>query len=232
MHNTKEGIVYISQFIHVYYKETNCVHGGCVWHNHTCCMLYYTLSQECNATYHSRPVAGGGGPWPPNFWIKHSVCVSFSDHGLMLLYYTLSHIWRIDHSRPVAGGGGTGLPFFVMNLTVHCFQKWFETGNCPPPPVWLWVPPPTHTLKLFRTGLHKTEKLAPPPHTLKFIPTGLQNRKRGVGITDWKGHVYCNMRITVGMRTILPWTRDRPRSIQVIASRGILDDIPPPIYHP
>ena len=31
---------------------------------------------------------------------------------------------------------------------------------------------------------------------------------------------------------ILPWTRDRPRSIQVIASRGILDDIPPPIYHP
>ena len=31
---------------------------------------------------------------------------------------------------------------------------------------------------------------------------------------------------------ILPWTRDRPRSIQVMASRGILDDIPPPIYHP
>ena len=31
---------------------------------------------------------------------------------------------------------------------------------------------------------------------------------------------------------ILPWTRDRPGSIQVIASRGILDDIPPPIYHP
>ena len=31
--------------------------------------------------------------------------------------------------------------------------------------------------------------------------------------------------------TILPWTRDPPRSIQVNASRGILDDIPPPIYH-
>ena len=25
-------------------------------------------------------------------------------HGLMLLYYTLSPIWRMDHSRPVAGG--------------------------------------------------------------------------------------------------------------------------------
>ena len=31
---------------------------------------------------------------------------------------------------------------------------------------------------------------------------------------------------------ILPWTRDPALSIQVIASRGILDDIPPPIYHP
>ena len=34
------------------------------------------------------------------------------------------------------------------------------------------------------------------------------------------------------MLCILPWARDRPRSIQVIASRGVLDDIPPPIYHP
>ena len=31
---------------------------------------------------------------------------------------------------------------------------------------------------------------------------------------------------------ILPCTRDPALSIQVIASRGILDDIPPPIYHP
>ena len=43
-------------------------------------------------------------------------------------------------------------------------------------------------------------------------------------ISDRDGNVY--------VYGILPWTRDRPRSIQVIASRGILDDIPPPIYHP
>ena len=30
---------------------------------------------------------------------------------------------------------------------------------------------------------------------------------------------------------ILPWTCDPPCSIQVLASRGILDDLPPPIYH-
>ena len=29
---------------------------------------------------------------------------------------------------------------------------------------------------------------------------------------------------------ILPWTSDPSRSIQVIARRGILDDIPPPTY--
>ena len=36
--------------------------------------------------------------------------------------------------------------------------------------------------------------------------------------------------LSSGIFVILPWTRD-PLSIEVISSRGILDDIPPPIYH-
>ena len=83
-------------------------------------LLYYTRSPIWRMD-HSRPVAGGGGPWPPNFWIKHSVCESFSDHGLMLLYYTLSQIWLMDHSRPVAGGGGPWPPIFVIEFDSTLF---------------------------------------------------------------------------------------------------------------
>ena len=38
-------------------------------------------------------------------------------------------------------------------------------------------------------------------------------------------HVDSKYLTTEDLTDILPWTRDRPRSIQVIASRGILDVI-------
>ena len=42
----------------------------------------------------------------------------------------------------------------------------------------------------------------------------------------------CVTSITImTLLNILPWTRDPALGIQVIASRGTLDDIPPPIYH-